>query len=75
MWRFYNQNAQKPFHILFVGVGSKLADKIWEIAQSGELRKLNEFQSSEQVQVLKIFTNVWGAGPTTANAWYQQVKA
>ncbi|XP_076434932.1 DNA polymerase lambda-like [Babylonia areolata] len=54
------------------GVGSKLADKIWEIAQSGELRKLNEFQSSEQVRVLKLFTDVWGAGPTTANAWYQQ---
>ena len=55
------------------GVGSKLADKIWEIAQSGELRKLHEFQSSEQVRVLKLFTDVWGAGATTANAWYQQV--
>ncbi|KAK7110678.1 hypothetical protein V1264_014513 [Littorina saxatilis] len=54
------------------GVGAKLADKIWEIAQSGELRKLTEFQSSEQVQVLKLFTDVWGAGPTTANAWFQQ---
>ena len=56
------------------GVGAKLADKIWEIAQSGELRKLNEFQSSEQVRVLKLFTDVWGAGPTTASAWYQQVR-
>ncbi|KAK7483972.1 hypothetical protein BaRGS_00024856 [Batillaria attramentaria] len=54
------------------GVGSKLADKIWEIAQSGELRKLNEFQSSEEIQVLKLFTDVWGAGPTTARTWYQQ---
>ena len=55
-------------------MGAKLADKIWEIAQSGELRKLNEFQSSEHVRVLKLFTDVWGAGPTTANAWYQQVR-
>ncbi|KAL8563394.1 hypothetical protein ACOMHN_063391 [Nucella lapillus] len=54
------------------GVGSKLADKIWEIAQSGQLRKLTELQSSEQVRMLKLFTNVWGAGATTANAWYQQ---
>ncbi|ESO96863.1 hypothetical protein LOTGIDRAFT_72491, partial [Lottia gigantea] len=54
------------------GVGAKLADKIWEIVQSGELRKLNEFKSSEEIKVLNIFNNVWGAGPTTARAWYQQ---
>uniref|UniRef100_A0A2C9K182 DNA polymerase n=1 Tax=Biomphalaria glabrata TaxID=6526 RepID=A0A2C9K182_BIOGL len=54
------------------GVGGRLADKIWEIAQSGELRKLKEFESCEMTQVLKLFTNVWGAGPQTALAWYQQ---
>ncbi|GFS00555.1 DNA polymerase lambda [Elysia marginata] len=54
------------------GIGTRLADKIWEIAQSGELRKLKEFESDEELQVLKMFTNVWGAGPHTAQVWYQQ---
>ncbi|KAK3728087.1 hypothetical protein RRG08_022138 [Elysia crispata] len=53
-------------------IGARLADKIWEIAQSGELRKLKEFESSEELQILKMFTNVWGAGPHTAQLWYQQ---
>ncbi|KAK3595810.1 hypothetical protein CHS0354_014626 [Potamilus streckersoni] len=54
------------------GIGKRLADKIWEIAESGDLRKLNEFKSSEEVQVISLFTNVWGAGPHTARVWYQQ---
>ncbi|KAH9510309.1 hypothetical protein Btru_042723 [Bulinus truncatus] len=54
------------------GIGRRLADKIWEIAQSGELRKLKEFESCEMTRVLQLFTNVWGAGPQTAMAWYQQ---
>ncbi|KAL3863874.1 hypothetical protein ACJMK2_005601 [Sinanodonta woodiana] len=54
------------------GVGKRLADKIWEIAESGGLRKLNEFKSSEEVQVISLFTNVWGAGPHTSRVWYQQ---
>ena len=56
------------------GVGKRLADKIWEIAQSGELRKLQELRTSEEVQTLERFTNVWGAGPSTAQQWYQQVN-
>ncbi|GAB1607669.1 DNA polymerase lambda-like [Argonauta hians] len=54
------------------GIGDSLADKIWEIIQSGCLRKLNEFQSSKQIQVLNLLTKVWGAGPHTAKLWYQQ---
>ncbi|XP_005091641.1 DNA polymerase lambda [Aplysia californica] len=53
-------------------IGKRLADKIWEIAESGELRKLQELKSSEEVRVLETFTNVWGAGPTTAQQWFQQ---
>lgn len=33
------------------GVGDKLADKIWEIIESGELRKLDELSSQEEIQV------------------------
>ncbi|XP_059160056.1 DNA polymerase lambda-like [Physella acuta] len=54
------------------GVGTRLADKIWEIAESGQLRKLKEFESSDEVTVMKLFTNVWGAGPHSAKIWYQQ---
>ena len=56
------------------GVGKRLADKIWEIAESGELRKLQELRSNDDVRILEIFTNVWGAGPTTAQQWLQQVS-
>ena len=54
-------------------VGKRLAEKIWEIAESGELRKLNEFKSSEEVRVIEMFKDVWGAGAHTARTWYQQV--
>ena len=56
------------------GVGKRLAEKIWEIAESGELRKLNEFKSSEEIRVIEMFKDVWGAGATTARTWYQQVN-
>jgi len=44
------------------GVGRQLAEKISEILQSGELRKLNELTSLEETKALELFTNVWGAG-------------
>ena len=55
------------------GVGKRLAEKIWEIAESGELRKLNEFKSSDEIRVIEMFKDVWGAGAATARTWYQQV--
>lgn len=54
-------------------MGTRLADKIWEIAESGELRKLNEFNADEDIKVIELFTNVWGAGAHTARQWFQQV--
>ncbi|XP_013421997.1 DNA polymerase lambda isoform X2 [Lingula anatina] len=54
------------------GIGASLADKIWEIVESGELRKLNELSSAGDIATLNLFTNIWGAGPTTARAWVQQ---
>ncbi|PAA91213.1 hypothetical protein BOX15_Mlig013423g1 [Macrostomum lignano] len=54
------------------GVGSRLADKIWEIAQSGRLAKLDCLSSDETVAALKLFTSLWGAGPVTAQAWVAQ---
>lgn len=49
-----------------------MADKIDEIMESGHLRKLDHI--GEDVPVLELFTNIWGAGAKTAHLWYQQVK-
>lgn len=53
-------------------VGKRLAEKIWEIAESGGLRKLNELRSSDELKVIEMFKDVWGAGAHTARTWYQQ---
>lgn len=49
-----------------------MADKIDEIMESGHLRKLDHI--GEDVPVLELFTNIWGAGFKTAQLWYQQVR-
>ena len=42
------------------GVGRRIVDKIWEIIQYGELTKLNELNSREDINALKLFTNCHG---------------
>ncbi|XP_013779745.2 DNA polymerase lambda-like isoform X1 [Limulus polyphemus] len=54
------------------GIGTQLADKIWEIIQSGHLRKIDEVCCSERNSAIGLFTKVWGAGPSTAELWVQQ---
>ncbi|XP_076363905.1 DNA polymerase lambda-like isoform X2 [Tachypleus tridentatus] len=51
------------------GIGAQLADKIWEIIQSGHLRKIDEVCCSERNSAISLFTKVWGAGPSTAELW------
>jgi len=51
------------------GVGEKLANKVWEIIESGDLQKLNELSSTEEMQAISLFTNIWGVGATTARGW------
>ena len=53
-------------------VGKKMADKIWEIVEDGELRKVAEVCGSEKVRTLDLFNRVWGVGPTTAEKWFEQ---
>ncbi|KAM9792854.1 LOW QUALITY PROTEIN: DNA polymerase lambda [Neosynchiropus ocellatus] len=60
----YQEACQIP------GIGKRMADKIDEIMESGHLRKLDHI--GEAVPVLELFTNIWGAGAKTAQAWYQQ---
>ena len=54
------------------GIGERLADKIWEIVESGELRKLKELTSEEDTIAINLFTNIWGVGASTARLWVQQ---
>ncbi|XP_071949012.1 DNA polymerase lambda-like isoform X2 [Antedon mediterranea] len=54
------------------GVGSKLADKITEIVESGHLRKIDHVCKGEEMEALNKFNNIWGVGPTTAQGWVQQ---
>lgn len=51
------------------GVGKKMADKIWEIVESGTLRKLDNVMSDERTVIINLFNDVWGAGPSTAEKW------
>ncbi|KRZ74134.1 DNA polymerase lambda [Trichinella papuae] len=54
------------------GIGKKIAAKIWELHEEGEIEKVKEFASNEKIQVLKLFNSIWGVGPRTAEKWYLQ---
>ncbi|CAF1463730.1 unnamed protein product [Adineta steineri] len=54
------------------GIGESLAKKIWEIIDTGSFEKLEDFQSSEYMNVITLFGNVWGCGPNIAKQWYDQ---
>ena len=47
-----------------------MAEKIAEIASSGHLRRLDHLDPN--LEALERFTNLWGAGPTTARQWVDQ---
>ncbi|XP_014669199.1 PREDICTED: DNA polymerase lambda-like isoform X3 [Priapulus caudatus] len=53
-------------------IGQQIADKIWEIVQSGCLRRLDEVMSGDKMAAINLFNDVWGAGPGTAERWVQQ---
>ncbi|KAK3696878.1 hypothetical protein QZH41_003639 [Actinostola sp. cb2023] len=48
-------------------VGEKLAKKIWEIVETGHLRRLDHIDP--KIDTINLFTDVWGAGPKTAEIW------
>ncbi|XP_070540868.1 DNA polymerase lambda-like [Ptychodera flava] len=54
------------------GIGQKLADKVWEIVQSGHLRKIDHVCQGEDVATINLFNKIHGVGPTVARDFYQQ---
>lgn len=63
----YDQAIKLP------GIGKNIAEKIAEIAQTGELRKLNNFNQREDLSAIKMFSDIHGVGPTTAQQFVNQV--
>lgn len=55
------------------GIGSRLADRIWEIVQTGDLKKLDYLKSRDDIASIELFTTVHGIGPTTAQNFVAQV--
>ncbi|XP_072032777.1 DNA polymerase lambda-like [Amphiura filiformis] len=54
------------------GIGKALADKVWEIARTGHLRKIDHVCKGEEMEALNLFNNIWGVGPTVSQEWVQQ---
>ncbi|OZJ03703.1 hypothetical protein BZG36_03307 [Bifiguratus adelaidae] len=49
------------------GVGGRIADKIGEIINTGQLQKLKNLDSENEV--LKLFSGIYGVGPSLARRW------
>lgn len=54
-------------------VGERLANKIWEIVTSGELRRLKHVDK-EKEDTIAMFKNIHGVGQATAQQFYAQVS-
>lgn len=56
------------------GVGKRIAEKIWEIVETGNFTKLSELSSRDDINAMKLFTTVHGIGPTLAQSFITQVR-
>jgi DNA polymerase lambda len=54
------------------GIGTKLAEKIAEISSTGQLEKLNNLETNDEINALKLFTLVHGIGPSIAKNFVTQ---
>lgn len=54
------------------GIGTRLADKIEEIAITDRLKRLEAIQSDPDDVVLQLFMGVYGAGLRQARTWMEQ---
>ncbi|KAF9472631.1 hypothetical protein BDN70DRAFT_915818 [Pholiota conissans] len=51
------------------GIGEKTAQKIEEILQTGDLRRI-KYETTKDVQVTRIFQGIYGVGQHIAYQWY-----
>ncbi|CAF3310726.1 unnamed protein product [Rotaria socialis] len=51
------------------GIGSRLAEKIVEIMETGSMIKLEEYQTDADIAVMDLFGQIWGIGPAQAKRW------
>ncbi len=55
------------------GIGSRLAEKIVEIMETGSMTKLEEYQTDADIAVMDLFGKIWGIGPAQAKRWVDLV--
>ncbi|GLH06516.1 Uncharacterized protein GBIM_12007 [Gryllus bimaculatus] len=54
------------------GISERMATKIGEIIETGDLRKTAELIGNEKMKIVDLFTQIWGVGPATADSWFRQ---
>jgi DNA polymerase lambda len=57
------------------GIGSRLAEKIVEIMETGSMTKLEEYQTDADIAVMDLFGQIWGIGPAQAKRWVDLVRS
>jgi DNA polymerase/3'-5' exonuclease PolX len=55
------------------GIGSRLAEKIVEIMETGSMTKLEEYQTDADIAAMDLFGKIWGIGPSQAKRWVDLV--
>ncbi|RUS23946.1 hypothetical protein BC938DRAFT_474359 [Jimgerdemannia flammicorona] len=68
--RHSNPILGKQDAIQIPGVGTRLAEKIEEIINTGHLRRLDNL--GETAEVIKLFTSIYGVGSSLAMKWISQ---
>lgn len=58
---------------LLPGIGSRLAEKIVEIMETGSMTKLEEYQTDVDIAAMDLFGKIWGIGPSQAKRWVDTV--
>ncbi|KAK0446787.1 hypothetical protein EV421DRAFT_1791382 [Armillaria borealis] len=68
--RVYPKRIKRTSEVLSLrGIGEKTAQKIWEILQTGGLRRI-KYETTEEVIVSRVFQGIYGVGLKTSLLWY-----
>ncbi|PBK99506.1 hypothetical protein ARMGADRAFT_919392 [Armillaria gallica] len=68
--RVYPKRIKRTSEVLSLrGIGPKTAEKIWEILQTGGLRRI-KYETTEEVIVSRIFQGIYGVGLKASLLWY-----